>query len=236
MTTLSGLPSYDELPVRDGAPPHSSWGLWGERDFLGCLNLLTAERVRAAVREVRDGAVFSLNWDMELPDPTLFGRCSLRHEVVWIDDGLGHDDELYSWNTQASSQWDGFRHVRHPQHGFYSGIADEDHGVDHWARKGIVGRGVVCDVWRWRRQVGRPIDESTNDVITAEDVTSTLRHRARRSSRATSCCCTPDGWTGTAVSTWVPVATSGVPMAVTRRAWRRGPPPCACYGTSTLLR
>jgi kynurenine formamidase len=168
------LPSYEELPVVEGAPPHSSWGLWGEKDYLGCLNLLTPEKALAAVGEVRDGAVFSLNLEMELPNPTLFGRCSLRHEVVWIDDGEAHDDELYSWNTQASSQWDGFRHVLHPQHGFYGGIADAEHGVDHWARKGIVTRGVVCDVWRWREQVGRPIDCSTHDVITPSDVLATL--------------------------------------------------------------
>jgi hypothetical protein len=54
------------------------------------------------------------------------------------------------WNTQVSTHWDGFRHVRHPEHGFYGGVADEEHGVHHWARHGIAGRAVLCDVdARW---------------------------------------------------------------------------------------
>jgi len=48
------LPSYDELPVREGAPPGSAWGLWDDERF-GCLNLLTAERVAAAARLVEPG-------------------------------------------------------------------------------------------------------------------------------------------------------------------------------------
>ncbi|MFI5041647.1 MAG: hypothetical protein ACHQNA_07340, partial [Acidimicrobiales bacterium] len=48
------LPRYDELPVRAGLPPGSSWGVWGDHDHFGCLNLLTRERVRAGVACVRE--------------------------------------------------------------------------------------------------------------------------------------------------------------------------------------
>src|SRR4030088_2267620 len=95
----SGLPNYDDLPIRPGLPPGSSWELWGERDYLGCLNLLTPERVRAGLAEVRDGVVFSLNFELDSPSPPLFGRSRLHHEVLWIDDGMGHDDELAGFNT-----------------------------------------------------------------------------------------------------------------------------------------
>jgi kynurenine formamidase len=170
----AALPAYDDLPIAEGKPPGSSWGLWGETDVLGCLNLLTPARVMAALGEVREGDVFSLNLDLDLPDPPLFDRSAMHHDVLWIDDGLGHDDELSSLNTQASSQWDGFRHVRHPQYGWYNGIDDDQHGVEHWSRKGLVGRAVVCDVWRWRQGVGRPIEQATNDVITADEILATL--------------------------------------------------------------
>src|SRR5262245_11740830 len=76
-TTVRGveLPRYDELPVRDGAPPGSAWGVWGDPDHLGCLNLLTPERAAsAAARCVRSGRSFGLNLAFELPDPPLFGR------------------------------------------------------------------------------------------------------------------------------------------------------------------
>jgi len=167
------LPRYDDLPVRPDLPPGSSWGLWGDHDVLGCLNLLTPERVRAGVACVRDGAVFPLNLELELPGPPLFGRAAFRHEVSWLGDA-GHDDARSEWNTQGSSQWDGFRHIRHPVHGFYGGVADEDHGVHHWARRGIAGRAVVRDVDRHRRAVGRPLDCATSDPITPDDVTGAL--------------------------------------------------------------
>lgn len=39
------LPTYDQLPIDSKYPPHTAWGLWGEDDNLGTLNLLTKERV-----------------------------------------------------------------------------------------------------------------------------------------------------------------------------------------------
>jgi kynurenine formamidase len=167
------LPSYDELPVVDGAPPGSAWGLWGADDVFGALNLLTPDRVRAGAACVRKGAVFPLNLELELPSPALFGRSGPEHIV--IDHGGGfHDDVLSGWNTQSSSQWDGFRHVAHPQYGHWNGVADESHGMQHWARRGIAGRGVLADVARWRASVGRPIDPGAADVIEADDVLATL--------------------------------------------------------------
>ena len=166
------LPSYDELPVVPGAPAGSSWGLWGEGDVHGCLNLLTPERVQAGAACVRRGAVFPLNLELELPGPPLFNRSAFEHTVH--DRPSGHDDELSNWNTQSSSQWDGFRHIRHPVHGFYNGVADEDHGIHHWARAGIAGRGVLVDVARWREGVERPLRPDRSDPITPADIALTI--------------------------------------------------------------
>ena len=163
------LPTYDELPFRPGAPAGSCWGLWGDDDRLGCLNLLTAERVAAAAGGVRRGAVFALNLEYELPDPPLFRRQAPTHEV--LGDG-GHDDVL-TFNTQSSSQWDGFRHIR-SHHGYYNGIADADHGIDHWAARGLAGRAVLVDVGRWRVAEGRPLDCGDADPISPEDLDATL--------------------------------------------------------------
>ena len=164
------LPAYRVLPKVDGLP--ASWGLWGSPDYFGCLNLQTPERIVAAARLVMRGAAFPLNWNAHLPDPPMFGRLPHRHEVV--DRTTGHDDILHNWNTQSSSQWDGFRHIRNIPRGFYDGVADEDHGIDHWARRGIVGRAVLCDVGRWRAAQGRPIRCDEPDVIEPDDVLATL--------------------------------------------------------------
>jgi Putative cyclase len=166
------LPEYRDLPVRPDAPKGSSWGLWGTDDVFGCLNLLTPARAKAGLATVQRGNVFNLNLELELPDPPLFSRAAFEHVVH--DMGIGHDEELVGWNTQRSSQWDGFRHLKHPAWGFYNGVADEDHGVHHWARKGIVGRGVLADVARWRATVGRPVDPGSPDEITVDDLQATL--------------------------------------------------------------
>ncbi|HYZ93439.1 MAG TPA: cyclase family protein [Actinomycetota bacterium] len=168
------LPSYDELLDRDGQPSGSSWGLWGAGDVFGCLNLLTPERTKRGATCVRKGSVFALNLDMSLPDPPMFGRAAYEHEVVWLQNEAGHDEHISGWNTQSSSQWDGFRHIKHPVHGFYNGIADEDHGMHHWARRGIAGRGVLADVARWRESEGRPLQANASDPIEADDIRGTL--------------------------------------------------------------
>jgi hypothetical protein len=124
--------------------------------------------VACAVR----GAVFNLNLELELPGPPLFARSAFEHVIH--DFAVGHDDELVGWNTQSSSQWDGFRHMRHPVYGHYNGVDDEDHGIEHWARRGIVGRAVLADVARWRESVGRPIDPASPSVIEISDLMATL--------------------------------------------------------------
>lgn len=177
---MSDLPSYRDLPTRAGLP--CSWGLWGEvgTDRFGCLNLLTPERVAAAAGLVERGAVFALNWSMRLPDPPLFGRASFEHEVTGHAHSTSHDDVLHGWNTQSSSQWDGFRHIRNgtpglePGTGHYGGVADEDHGIDHWARRGIVGRGVLADIGRWRESVGRPLQYDASDPIEPGEIAECL--------------------------------------------------------------
>ncbi len=163
---MTDLPRYDELP--DG----SSWGVWPGNEMFGALNLLTPERAVAAAALVQTGETFALNWNMELPGPPLFGREAFDHQVN--TGSSSRDDVLHNWNTQSSSQWDGFRHVFHPTLGNYGGIGDEGHGIHFWARKGIVGRGVLADVARWRAAQGRPLDQRAADPIEPSDLDGCL--------------------------------------------------------------
>jgi hypothetical protein len=168
------MPTYAQLPITADAPPGSSWGIWDDDGALGCLNLLTPERVRRAQSIPEAGRVHNLNLELELPSPPLFGRAAFEHVVNDLGSGSGHDDELHHWNTQSSSQWDGFRHIRHPRYGFYGGRPDEEHGVHLWAQRGIVGRAVLADVGRWRSSVGRPLRPDSTDAIEPEDLVATL--------------------------------------------------------------
>jgi len=150
------LPSFDELPVYPGFPPNSAWGLFGDTDQTGTLNLLTPERVAAAARLVRDGEVFALSWELELPDPPLFNRPALKHTINRRRHNV-FDDIYDNFNTQSSSQWDGLTHYGHREYGFYNGVAEDQitgrpgtrNGIEHWARRGIAGRGVLIDFRRY---------------------------------------------------------------------------------------
>jgi kynurenine formamidase len=150
------LPDFDELPVKPDSPPHSAWGVFGDDDQIGTLNLLTPERVAAAVRLVRTGQLFPMNWELELPSPPLFSRATLRHRIHRRRRNV-FDDLYDDFNTQSSSQWDGLRHYGHPEYGFYNGVTEEQildagnprNGIHLWARRGIAGRGVLVDFRRF---------------------------------------------------------------------------------------
>lgn len=49
------VPSFSQLPLREGDPPNSAWGLWGDKSHLGALNWLDDAKVLEAVKEIRDG-------------------------------------------------------------------------------------------------------------------------------------------------------------------------------------
>lgn len=166
------LPSYDDLPEVDGA--RVSWGLFGDDDVLGCLNLLTQERAVRAAGLVRRGAVFPLDAALDDIDPPMFTRGRLEHRVVGWPGGNAFDDHITFFNTQSSTQWDGFRHVRDPKLGFYNRQAPEALRIDDWAAKGLVGRGILADVARWRQSEDRPIDLAGRGVIEPGDITGAL--------------------------------------------------------------
>jgi kynurenine formamidase len=157
------LPSYKELLTREGAPPGSAWGLFGADDQVGCVNLMTPEKAVEAARLVRTGKSFALNWEFELPNPALFRRGNLRHTIT--GQGAGRDDIIDNFYPQASSQWDGLTHVGHPQYGFYNGVTADQitgregtrNGIEHWARRGMVTRGVLLDMARYLASQGTPV-------------------------------------------------------------------------------
>jgi kynurenine formamidase len=174
------IPRYGDLPIDERRPPHSSWGVFGDDDEAGTINFLTAERVLEAARLVRKGSVFALNMDLEWPDPPILGRGAMEHTV--IKQASGTDDKYDNFFPQASSQWDALAHVGHPEHGFYNGWQLDDItgkpgsrvGIDHWARRGIVGRFVLADIERHFTNTGRTFDVGEGPTFTASDIEEVL--------------------------------------------------------------
>lgn len=181
----SNFPKRAQLPVVAGTPEGSAW-FWGGSDELGRLNLLTPERIQRATQEnVKTGCVISLNLPLSEPSPPFFGRRPIEHKIKAI--GKGAFDDETTINTQSSSQWDGFRHFADPKSGcFYNGIVSEEIegeddldegrpersrrlGIDAWVRHGIVGRGVLLDVYSWAQKNDR-YDPFTKHLLSARNL------------------------------------------------------------------
>lgn len=76
------------------------------------LNLLTAEVVHTAAKEISCGLHVQLDWSMSNLDHPGFGRISIQHKIKNLAEHgfVGFDDEI-CFNTQTSSQWDSLKHV-----------------------------------------------------------------------------------------------------------------------------
>ena len=152
---------YKELPNRDAK------GLFGEQDALGSLNLQTPETIAAAAKLIISGEIFSLNAPLNWPDPPLFSRKPVKHSIY--ETKLGNrDDFLDSFYPQASTQWDGFTHIKDPEVGFYNHLPPEKLGIDVWARKGIAGRAVLLDLDRYWKNNGIEFNWMERIAITVE--------------------------------------------------------------------
>ena len=182
MPHIDNLPSYAELSEREDAPKGSNWGLFGKDDQLGTLNFLTPERVAEAARLVKRGDVFRLDLPLHLPNPPLFGRGSYKQTIHKSGRRrMGNDDHLDNFYLQASSQWDSLAHVGHEEHGFYNGVMPEEvtgkegskNGLDHAAKRGITGRGVLLDLARHLESEGRAFDPMSSRAITASELDAT---------------------------------------------------------------
>lgn len=166
------LPDFVDLPQVEGRADRHSWDVYGRDDNLGTLNNLTPERVAAAAGEIVTGERVTLQLAPELPDPPLFARSPMTHELMQTGRNTW-DDRLDCFYPQRASQWDGFRHVRFREFGFYGGVTADPPdmgdrlGIHHWANHGIVGRGVLLDASRHLAQVDGSVDPFEEHAITA---------------------------------------------------------------------
>ncbi|KZO89793.1 hypothetical protein CALVIDRAFT_491381 [Calocera viscosa TUFC12733] len=175
MPTVNNLPSFEDSFKFES----TFWGPKGsEAEGRGMLNLLTPQTVLQAKEEIQDGQTFGLNWDLNFLEYVAFGRQPFEHEIHPTP-GWTTFDDVYHFNPQQSSQWDGFRHWGNTKtQKFYSGITKEEIldknctqiGIGHWAQKGIVGRGVLLDYVKYAAKHNLKYDVFSNHAITTEVV------------------------------------------------------------------
>ncbi|HEX4361208.1 MAG TPA: cyclase family protein [Pseudonocardia sp.] len=148
----------------------SNWGRWGDDDELGSLNYLTPAEVLRGVQHIRTGNVFTLQRLIGDPkgDPVWPGRAPatrtmIMDEGTWdspaapqFPGGMHYADDKIEAFLQGSTQYDALGHV------WYGGkiwngydarttIGGMDKAsVEPIAQRGVVGRGVLLDIARFR--------------------------------------------------------------------------------------
>jgi kynurenine formamidase len=151
----------------------------------GTANFAGAAQVRDAAAAVRRGAVFSLDHALDAFDPPMArARKAPRHELL-----AGHaesrDDVLHEFYLQATSQVDGLRHRRASGYGFYNGVPDHEIragapalGVQRWAERPIVGRGIVVDIEGLLAAEGTPLDHRAGPALDVDLLDRALHAQA----------------------------------------------------------
>jgi len=164
--TVSTAPYLGDL-LQD-AP--TNWGKWGADDEIGALNYLGPEQALAATRSVRSGKVFTLQrligdpkGDPVWPGRTPAERTQILDESSWDGDqapafpgGLHYADDKINAFLQGSTQYDALGHVWYDGK-LYNGFDArttvgglEKASVEPVAQRGVVGRGVLLDMARYR--------------------------------------------------------------------------------------
>ncbi|PMD25416.1 hypothetical protein NA56DRAFT_686012 [Hyaloscypha hepaticicola] len=154
-------PPFSSLPLKKDGPRGNAWGLFGPTDELGMLNRLTPETTLAASKEIVHGVRVSTDWALDQPKVPGFGRAKFEHTIKHKHPRTVNDDEV-KFNTQSSTQWDGFRHFGYQDHKIYFNGCTQDqiqnsnrNGIHIWVENGgVVGRGVLLDYKGWAESQG----------------------------------------------------------------------------------
>ncbi|KAJ5769832.1 uncharacterized protein N7511_001883 [Penicillium nucicola] len=174
---------FEALPLDPHGPRGNAWGRFGKDDQLGTLNLLTPQRVVKAATEIRTGVRISLDWPLSMPSHPSFNRDPFKQEIVLRTPNCIFDDIL-TFNSQGSTQWDGFRHYANQQsRQFYNGHTAEE--IQHsdtigihsiCEHGGITGRGILLDYAEWASQNSISVSALTSEAITLENLQKAAQH------------------------------------------------------------
>ncbi|MYH76276.1 MAG: cyclase family protein [Acidimicrobiaceae bacterium] len=141
---------------------HRNWGRWGHDDQLGALNLITAEKRRSSAAAVRTGRTVSLSRPLPTgpgPDNPHPARHFMQRFPRDPGGGVAVDFIGVNCHGLALTHVDALCHVW-SESGMWNGRDPDEEisfdgaafgGIEAW-RDGIVTRGVLLDVPRYRGQ------------------------------------------------------------------------------------
>ncbi len=178
---MKSLPRYRDLPEFPEMEARHAWGVFGQDDQLGRINLITDEAVQSGAAQVRRGARFNLSLPLNHPEPGWSQTRKTYKHTIFSANRNSQDDYLDAFYMQRSTQWDGLRHIRAREFGYWGGRQDEqagpggpDLGIEQWVNHGIATRGVLIDVAGHQAAIGRPFHAGDPVAITVEMLQATL--------------------------------------------------------------
>ncbi len=179
---MTEVPNMEEL-LKDSP---KNWGKWGPDDEIGALNYLSAAEVLRGVSQIRSGEVFTLQRLIGDPkgDPVWPGRTPAEKTMIldessWdvegapqFPGGLHYADDKINAFLQGSTQYDALGHVWYGGQ-LWNGYDArttvgglEKASVAPIAERGVVGRGILLDMARFRHKDN--LDKA--EVFTHEDL------------------------------------------------------------------
>ena len=169
-----------------------NWGRWGPEDQRGTLNHIGPEVLKEAAGEVRSGKLFNLGLNFDKDGPQLGG--GRFNPKVYVTDlftplnpaypNVVYSDDVVHMPLQSATQWDALGHV-HYDGQLYNGCNAREcltekgaakMGIEHLATPGIMSRGVLIDMARFKRVDRLPTDcaisvDDLNAACAAQGVT-----------------------------------------------------------------
>lgn len=147
-----------------------NWGKWGENDEVGALNYLGPAEILSGVGQIKQGKTFTLQIPMGHPkgDPVWPGRSAAQRMNVMdksyyssgkaeqLAGGLEYADDMMLLYLQGSTQYDALGHTWYDDqiyNGYHASTTIGGVGkasVYPIAERGVVGRGILIDIARYR--------------------------------------------------------------------------------------
>ena len=166
-----------------------NWGRWGANDELGSINFLTSAEVLRGAKSIRSGKVFTLGVPVARKegDPIYPGRGQpvktmnmdkgfyINDQAPLFPGGLEYADDVIFMYVQGTTQYDALGHVWYGEKLYNGYDAKTTIGglkkcsIQPIAEHGVVGRGVMLDVARYK---GVP-HLGANEQITLDDLLKT---------------------------------------------------------------
>jgi kynurenine formamidase len=143
-----------------------TWGRWDSAAQRGTLNHISPKAMKRAAATVTSGKAFSLGlrFDSDGPQDGTY-RFNPHLYVTSLDQSLSSDrprsrvnDDVIHMPSQAATQWDALAHV-HYDGMSYDGCRIADtlstsgatcNGIEHLAAPGIMSRGILLDIARYK--------------------------------------------------------------------------------------